>query len=1695
MKNIFLLTIYLTLILFLSSNSSIINTDSQTNSVKSLLNKTSFLKKNKNYVKDNKRSLTDINDDGFTEIKIFIDKTYIKYQNLYSTNTYTQVIKAIEKCVNTIQKLIKVKKKDKIKFSDTDLIKLEINSNQIDKNLLPTSQGIEADLIIIPKFIENNSIIALGKPVILDSSSKRPIGSILLINRNINTNKNSENYIESIILHQFTHILGFLYTLFNAFPIGISNVIKIENETRTNQEKKFIITPKVVSYAKKYFNCDSITGVELENGGGYDGYDNSHWEARILLGEYMNSETHTPEQTISGFTLALLEDSGWYKVNYYTGGLMRYGKNQSCDFLYKDCEVNDDSKNYFKNDLFTKNSYYGPTCTSGRQSRSYNFGKDGVCRGLQFHGKEIADYCFVSDLYEIEEKSMYYVGSCRRGGGEYGQRIIYNSGRTSKNGDIPEIFGEKISSNSFCVLSSAIPTLSILNNKDQFNYYKGITHPMCYPIFCSEKSLTIQVYNQYIVCPREGGIVQIKGEYIGYIYCPDYNLICTGTVMCNDMFECVEKNSLEKNDTFNYDYEIKTSQIIINENELTQSDISIGYELSEKEDGKCPEHCNQCKENKKCFICENSYLLIGTRENDNNPIICSQNYNLSNYYKNKNDNTFYLCIDNCLKCNSTNDCIICDSGYKLTIDNSTCEEKVLNCKIYDINFDYCEECKEEYYLLNDDKVHCYNESIEKDNYFTENEGKTYISCDSAIPNCMKCNNRNYCIKCKDGFSYEQESNICNLKIPHCQKFDIDYELCKECDIGFYLLDDNRTKCNNESIDTEKYFTEDNGKTYIKCEQVIENCIKCQGRNSCTECIKTHKIGINENKCEQKIPNCKIFDSNYETCIECKENYYFLNNDFTHCLNTSVNNSYFTEDNGKTYLSCEIGIQNCIKCKERNYCLYCKQGYILGEDNSKCISIKDPNIICNININIINDKDINFLKKENINILIQKYISNNNNLGQVEHYINNIYNYSITIFKYSECTKNLLNLSSYYLNTNDIIFLYGNGFLINCFITYNFRNFINFYKSDNGEIINMEVYCPQCLELNYNIINNFTNDFLNYYNPLIIDKIIKENIDVFSDENHIVNDKCNYFEYAGINIPITIRKKYFYINLNKEEFLCTDQFCKINSKNIEKFTADCECKINYELDYLLDDINKYNNESIKQYKSFKNSINSLDVFSCFFQNIKKIFTNFSFYFSLSCELIEIVSFIFYVGLKQQINLQKYSSKNNNDNNSKDKKSNNLENKKRENNIISTGENNVSSIEKFTSNPPPKNSILYKYRWFKNKPKILSLENSHDEDLEIQSRDEGDPENEIMRKIKNISFFDKISSNGSSYLEDTLSDRDKITETSKNKITLIPEEKTKKIVDKIEENDERQKTNFKVKKDLEIHQISQKKNDQFQALKINGLPQVLTREENAIRKRKNHSIKNIQQTRESTYTNKIIEVKHIKHPIRIYLEILCIKQHIINIFSCLYKNFIDAESFIPLQMKIIRFIFLLVINMSFNIILLQENYFIKKYNYFNYKYNLEKSVEENLIISKIEIINYAFKHCFKNSCISLILCLIIQLIIGFSFFRTKKKIDNIIENKEKIKQNQELNKEISKIKKLFIIFFIVNFILILFFSIYNIGFNMVYNKSVLDFIIPTIITFIMLQIIPFIISILIAILIYLGLKKDNKKLTNIAKNFLF
>ena len=67
--------------------------------------------------------------------------------------------------------------------------------------------------------------------------------------------------------------------------------------------------------AKKYFNCDSINGIELDDKNVDEPEDTIHWSGRILFGDYMTTDLYYSEQAISEITLASLEDLGWYEVN------------------------------------------------------------------------------------------------------------------------------------------------------------------------------------------------------------------------------------------------------------------------------------------------------------------------------------------------------------------------------------------------------------------------------------------------------------------------------------------------------------------------------------------------------------------------------------------------------------------------------------------------------------------------------------------------------------------------------------------------------------------------------------------------------------------------------------------------------------------------------------------------------------------------------------------------------------------------------------------------------------------------------------------------------------------------------------------------------------------------------------------------------------------------------------------------------------------------------------------------------------------------------------------------------------------------------------------------------------------------------------------------------------------------------------
>ena len=85
----------------------------------------------------------------------------------------------------------------------------------------------------------------------------------------------------------------------------------------------------------------------------------------------MGAIIYQEEMAISEITLALLEDTGWYKTNYYTGGLMRFGKNRGCRFLYNNC-LDENFKTEFDNEFFDLKDALKPSCSTGRQSRTYS---------------------------------------------------------------------------------------------------------------------------------------------------------------------------------------------------------------------------------------------------------------------------------------------------------------------------------------------------------------------------------------------------------------------------------------------------------------------------------------------------------------------------------------------------------------------------------------------------------------------------------------------------------------------------------------------------------------------------------------------------------------------------------------------------------------------------------------------------------------------------------------------------------------------------------------------------------------------------------------------------------------------------------------------------------------------------------------------------------------------------------------------------------------------------------------------------------------------------------------------------------------------------------------------------------------------------------------------------------------------------
>ena len=464
---------------------------------------------NNSYIKDNKTRRLD----SYHPISFFVDYTQMdKYEN----KEYINFLKSsIDDTLKLFHELIKVKRTRKIRINDPKVCTESIT----DYNKIITTTGVDYDIILIP-IIDRTldiGIDAAAAACYIDENDKRPIMGFVLLNQYYSYNKiNAKDYLIMLLLHEITHILVFSDSLFQYYQYsGDITTTKMVNGVK----RTLLITSTVRNVAAEHFGCSSLTGIELENQGG-EGSIGCHWEARVMLGDYMIS-TDYPEIVISDITLALFKDSGWYEVNYYSGGLFRFGKGQGCKFLDSFCVTL--GKSNFEWEFC--NEKYENICSSNNLNRGICYKKNYPSRipsyfqyfGNSFTGGwEPADYCPVA--IEYSSSSYYFQMSC-----VYGEETKY-----------PSSLGFSISNNSICMKSS------LVNASDSsltiYNYQRS----MCHKIKCNLKSKTydVDIGQTIIKCPTEGGVFEVEG-YNGTITCPPFDRVCTSEIYIGNPIQAV----------------------------------------------------------------------------------------------------------------------------------------------------------------------------------------------------------------------------------------------------------------------------------------------------------------------------------------------------------------------------------------------------------------------------------------------------------------------------------------------------------------------------------------------------------------------------------------------------------------------------------------------------------------------------------------------------------------------------------------------------------------------------------------------------------------------------------------------------------------------------------------------------------------------------------------------------------------------------------------------------------------------------------------------------------------------------------------------------------------------------------------------------------------------------------------------------
>lgn len=240
--------------------------------------------------------------------------------------------------------------------------------------ILEGGPGIpEADLVLYVNIVDcgpgTGGTQAYATACNMDEYDKPLSGVLNFCNGRIDTRPEKEQEEVYTAMHEVIHVLGFSFDRipFYRFPDGSPRTPRgtdgrpswrgdyrdIVSTNSTNRRKAeelgllkvdnhngavtvYLSLPGVTSFVRQHFGCASAPGAAVERSGG-DGTVGSHWEDSFFRSELMTSEIEERRTMLSGLTLALLEDTGWYRARYDHAELLRWGKGSGCAFFEERC--------------------------------------------------------------------------------------------------------------------------------------------------------------------------------------------------------------------------------------------------------------------------------------------------------------------------------------------------------------------------------------------------------------------------------------------------------------------------------------------------------------------------------------------------------------------------------------------------------------------------------------------------------------------------------------------------------------------------------------------------------------------------------------------------------------------------------------------------------------------------------------------------------------------------------------------------------------------------------------------------------------------------------------------------------------------------------------------------------------------------------------------------------------------------------------------------------------------------------------------------------------------------------------------------------------------------------------------------------------------------------------------------------------